>query len=594
MRPFIFVTVIIFLSTAVQAKNIIDRTAPKMACSAEATAVEQSPTAALDTDGKSPGLSIVHDYDTVYWDYQSNGGDERHLWVMPDGSVHAIYSGRTKDAFGRGTFYVYSEDFGETFTGPIRVEKKSAEFPAMDVTPDGRAVVVSHKASDPRQLYFNIDFQKGMGFFMENDLPDDPPNYGLARVAAPSDSIAVYMGASPLGKECIWNSFNFKTEQCLYESNQILFPGVNQEWTSAMAKSKDGKVAIVMINFLAWGGQDWDKHNDFGENGVIMRESLDGGLTFGEPIDVTQYTNNTSTLHNHVWVVGLSAMYIEEELHLTWVELEVEDVYNVPHKAHKIVHWSKNVNNGIPTVAARWDSLHFGFWTGDPLLAPIDLPYIGADEDGVLSITFCSFPPDTSIKDPANDFLYADIYAVSSADNGLSWGEPMNLTNSPTMDDRYPYISEWNEAGKINILYQTDTKTGSFFQGDRFVGAVDHLFLKTDHPSTEPYNFYASTKVKAEHSPKVFTLYQNYPNPFNPQTTICYDLPKACQASLKIFNMRGQVVRALAQGEQAAGTHTVVWDGRDQNGDMVSSGVYLYRLVIEDEYIKTNKMIMLQ
>ena len=89
-------------------------------------------------------------------------------------------------------------------------------------------------------------------------------------------------------------------------------------------------------------------------------------------------------------------------------------------------------------------------------------------------------------------------------------------------------------------------------------------------------------------------LLRNYPNPFNPQTTIRYDLPKSCQPSLKIFNMRGQLIRTLIGNEQVAGMHSVVWDGRDQNGNIVSSGVYLCRLVVEDEFIETKKIILQQ
>jgi hypothetical protein len=78
--------------------------------------------------------------------------------------------------------------------------------------------------------------------------------------------------------------------------------------------------------------------------------------------------------------------------------------------------------------------------------------------------------------------------------------------------------------------------------------------------------------------PVGFTLEQNYPNPFNPQTTIHYQLPKTTQVVLKIYNTFGQEVRTLVNARQPAGVNSVVWDGRDESGKEVSSGIYIYRL----------------
>jgi len=88
--------------------------------------------------------------------------------------------------------------------------------------------------------------------------------------------------------------------------------------------------------------------------------------------------------------------------------------------------------------------------------------------------------------------------------------------------------------------------------------------------------------------PVGFALEQNYPNPFwseatsrsagNPATTIRYQLPKTTQVVLKIYNTFGQEVRTLVNARQPAGVNAVVWDGRDEFGKEVSSGIYIYRL----------------
>lgn len=94
-------------------------------------------------------------------------------------------------------------------------------------------------------------------------------------------------------------------------------------------------------------------------------------------------------------------------------------------------------------------------------------------------------------------------------------------------------------------------------------------------------------------SPKQFTLNQNYPNPFNPTTKISYYIPNKDFVSLKIYNVNGQLVRTLVDGNQAAGSYDITWNGRDAYGREVSSGVYLYRLV-SGKYNSIKKMIMLK
>jgi FG-GAP repeat protein/flagellar hook capping protein FlgD len=93
--------------------------------------------------------------------------------------------------------------------------------------------------------------------------------------------------------------------------------------------------------------------------------------------------------------------------------------------------------------------------------------------------------------------------------------------------------------------------------------------------------------------PNQFELSQNYPNPFNPTTTIQYFLPKREKATLEIFNLLGERVRALIDGEQTAGEHTVVWDGKDENRRILSSGIYFYRLKGES-FSEIKKMTFLK
>jgi len=81
------------------------------------------------------------------------------------------------------------------------------------------------------------------------------------------------------------------------------------------------------------------------------------------------------------------------------------------------------------------------------------------------------------------------------------------------------------------------------------------------------------------HSPELpLSLTQNHPNPFNPNTTIAFYLPQSGLSTLQIFNLKGQLVKTLVQGNLAAGNHQITWDGHDSNGMDASSGIYFYRL----------------
>jgi flagellar hook assembly protein FlgD len=93
--------------------------------------------------------------------------------------------------------------------------------------------------------------------------------------------------------------------------------------------------------------------------------------------------------------------------------------------------------------------------------------------------------------------------------------------------------------------------------------------------------------------PKVFDLSNNYPNPFNPSTKIQFAVPNEQNISLVIYNILGQRVRTLVQGVRPVGQYTVTWDGKDEAGRTVESGVYICRLETGSIAL-VKKMLMLK
>jgi hypothetical protein len=93
--------------------------------------------------------------------------------------------------------------------------------------------------------------------------------------------------------------------------------------------------------------------------------------------------------------------------------------------------------------------------------------------------------------------------------------------------------------------------------------------------------------------PSSYDLIQNYPNPFNPITTISYALPQTAEVAMNIYSVTGQLVRSLSHLATHPGRHSVVWDGCDDSGNLVSTGVYLCRLEAGD-FTKSIKMVYLR
>ena len=97
--------------------------------------------------------------------------------------------------------------------------------------------------------------------------------------------------------------------------------------------------------------------------------------------------------------------------------------------------------------------------------------------------------------------------------------------------------------------------------------------------------------------PGEFKLFQNYPNPFNPETFIGYQLPKPADVELVIYDLNGREVWKMVQKNKPAGCYQTQWDGRDALGQMVGSGVYLYRIEMREKerrHVEVRKMIFMK
>lgn|GEM_PF-1678764 len=158
--------------------------------------------------------------------------------------------------------------------------------------------------------------------------------------------------------------------------------------------------------------------------------------------------------------------------------------------------------------------------------------------------------------------------------------------------------NEWHEDTQIEPTIVTeptneDASGQGFYTGGFTYEGYGTTLLKVTRDLLAPGMSSGIDDPAGHPLPRGFSLTQNYPNPFNPSTTIRYELPEPVKVLLNIYNVRGQNIRTLINKNQKAGAYKVTWDGRDDRGLSVPSGVFLYRLKAGSTKI-IRKMVLLK
>jgi len=161
------------------------------------------------------------------------------------------------------------------------------------------------------------------------------------------------------------------------------------------------------------------------------------------------------------------------------------------------------------------------------------------------------------------------------------------VTNDIVFDENLNLYGVIGSASEINDFISIDASTGvGTIVGS--VGYKDILGLA--------YEVTGVTSVEGTDDntmPTEYDLSQNYPNPFNPTTTIRYELSVSSLVSIRVYDVGGRMVRELVDERRPAGVYGAVWNGRNDHGQRVSSGVYFYRIETE-RFASTRKMVLLK
>jgi len=178
--------------------------------------------------------------------------------------------------------------------------------------------------------------------------------------------------------------------------------------------------------------------------------------------------------------------------------------------------------------------------------------------------------------------LYARVRAKNGA--GLvgdwsSWSDGITIIDTDSTLVQLAGVQDGEK--KLN---RSQTSQDSSDRGNGKMVQIQNAVEMAKLPANEP------SPIEV---PNTFQLGQNYPNPFNASTSISYQLPEACEVLIQIFNASGQRIKTLVARYQSAGFYTVQWDGRNDSGNQVASGLYVYRMKA-GKYIGTRKMAMLR
>ena len=135
----------------------------------------------------------------------------------------------------------------------------------------------------------------------------------------------------------------------------------------------------------------------------------------------------------------------------------------------------------------------------------------------------------------------------------------------------------------------TDLLDGDYVYSIYAVYEGDNL----SEPVSAEVNVFVDTSSNMTEIPNITSLITNYPNPFNPDTNIVFDLAKNALVKLEIYNIRGQLIRTLLNDEISAGRYNVQWDGKDDSGRYVATGIYFYQMRT-DGYNAIKRMVLMK
>lgn len=379
-------------------------------------------------------------------------------------------------------------------------------------------------------------------------------------------------------------------------SIDINFLGGDYPFGAALASDGKGNVAIAIVDqggdiYVVESTDQGISWPEVATNVTEFGDGLVGGFGGEEHARPDRFIDAFYDKNSELHLVWEASYYLDdsqkEERH-PWAGLGSLEPYLKDFKP-ELTHWS--YPTGVTTAA---QSLYpkvdlddtYRLITGRSRGCMISSPTVAYDEENdIIYVGYTQYGEDSGKLMAAEDDPYAEsiqrfigygeLYVVSSSDNGASWSTPANITNSPSFDERHFILNDEVVDGKLHAFYIADNQPGYEFFG-YFPPVTSGVYYYSFDP--------ASLTGVADNTPNVadeFKLQSAYPNPFNPSIKIKFSTPDQGNVNVSVYNMLGQQVRTLVNGKMQAGEHEVNWDGVNEVGSRVQSGVYLLKVTTD-------------
>ena len=538
------------------------------------------------------------------------------------------------------------------FGGGVQVDQLlKAGYTTSSILSDNRAIITHHQG-DPAGTFhtaISYDFIPYIGAFMGVELPwvyelgvdleviwpkvsvDINDRIHVISTENPASGVA----GAPQRQYYGWAEYDPMTSaMTTCEAQEMI------SWTMVIAgdvasSPVSSRSAISFMQMNATNPADTNQY----DNDVIIVISDDGlEWDWSDTINVTNWADPDSIEHNDTLTANTDTLRAFTSMNLMF---DYNDVLHVFFATRGYWHYEGTMTWGDGFIW-HWDEVNQVFsmvanaWyenTGalDPGAWNIYVNRASAAVDPVTGDIFCMYQryvdvlgPSTTNPYPyivgdttdisAANFPNGDIWVSKSTNDGYSWSEGINVTATHTpgaaaglcMSELTPSVAPQIYNDQLHIFYIIDKDAGAVVQSEGGWTLNDAAYQRIDldeipeSPRFMPYPMHHDSTGMPPDSglsvgynneygvPSNFDLSQNYPNPFNPVTSISYSLNMDGFVTLKVYNISGEEVANLLEGNQTAGNHEVEFNAAE-----LSSGVYFYALEMNGFTI-TRKMVLMK
>ena len=518
-----------------------------------------------------------------FYDYKTNGEANHYIQVHPANplQLHAIdVIADTSDPTGattRRTQYAISSDGGLTWGELGIVPDIRSGYPALKLR-NGSAVIANHSAATGvvnSNLYIDV-LPQGGGFTQYNaTLPfsiwpqiEVLSNGNVGMLSRPqhptgSDFDTVFYQT--------WDGTSLGPKSVAYETTPPYTGTVGSNARFNIAQNGAGRITQVFNGVL--------EDDTLGNSKAWSRTSTDNGVTWG-PLTIA-FTPFMENGVDTIAIAGGSDLVYKPNSNL-WMYSVAATSNNTYEGARIYLIRSDGVRSVITTAAAVGATISFAQTMS--FVFNLDQPAMGWSDDGtVLYCVYSVVKPDLG----ASGYNSRDVYYQRSTDDGLTWGTPVQITNTPNIDECYPSVSNWNKGSSgvsydLNITYMKDPGVGPTSFGGS--APLSRNFLIYRKISQANIIGISNNEIDLQS----YQLLQNYPNPFNPSTKISYNLVKNGFVSLKVMDILGREVKSLVNEYQTAGVKEINF-----NASGLPSGIYFYSIKTEG-FSDVKKMMLVK